>query len=766
MTCIRLLTTRYIFLGVTLVILPGFLAFAPACAASDSASWEVLYDASNLTNAAAPLPMGPTVLLNVAGLGPMLGVTITPDADGFLLQSADGKSWHWETGDTTLTSDSQVISLAMPGLQEGTALYLDPQAISELCRIPVTVDTSTKRVEFRRPDATASRETAQDALPDGWQSFTITKPKTDKKSAQFILSPKMASSNLPPDHDRLNIGLGIGYVQGADCGLEITSSGRLAGGDLSMSGVVTDGDLGTRLRSSHLMWLDREGGTGVEAGDMYSETWGLVQGIRYLWKTSGNHWPTVSLNLSTSRTDNPHPSLSYLDELKLGTALSLRAEIGTDKSQYMNFRYDGYPFQLFAFRRLLSQDLGKSEGVYGSLSLSRSVWVFYGTTSTTDQWDKTSVYKNVGVRLPLFRRWGLTLGQTQFQDDNTCTTSSSAGITVPLSGVMHLYLRYQRNSWDVDTLSGTLLNMHSSTDTLLTSLSLFASPKVHLDYQRNSVAQEGRTVYCEQLVTNYMLSPATTIQAISGFPNITDSDILRLRLDHRLKNDLSLTVDYGKLSPFQSKNDVFGKRGFMVMLRKTWPISVPARGGNVSGLVVDQLGQPVQSVSIRMGNYTAVSDKNGRYTFSVLPTGKYKIGIADDSVPADYKVETTAQEIKVERDSTQQVDFKLVPFGCILGRVYMDKDGDNSYDPGEGVSDIAVCANDRVTATDAEGRFAFFNLDPAHYTVRVAAEYLDKKYAVHGSASREVDLPPKGSITDAEFRLEYKKKPIIFAQLD
>ncbi len=763
MSITRAVTTRYLRLATILAILPGLLVLSHARVYA-STGWEVSYDGSDLTGPAMPIPVGTSVLLNIAGVGPMLGATVMPDSSGFTIQAADGVRWHWETGAASLTSDSRMISLAVPGIQEGVALYLDPQAISELCRIPVTIDASAKQVSFRRTQVAAPMEVQQAPLTDGWQAFTIAKPKAARQALSF-LSPKTISENLPSTHDRLNIGLGLGYVQGADYGLELTSSGRVGGGDLSLSLLTSSGELGTRVRSSHLLWLDKIGGTGVEAGDMYSETWGLVQGIRYMRK-AGNHWPTFSLNINTERTLNPEASISYLDEFKLLPGFTVRGEVGTDRSGYANVRLDGRPLQVFAFTRSLSHNLGNSQGIYGSLSLSKSISVFYGMTRSTDEFDRTTTYRNTGIRIPLMKRWGLVLGQTQYDGKTTSSKTQSAGLTVPLPGGVHLYLRYQKNSLDMEGFSGQLIDLHNDTDTLLTSLSLFASPKIHLDYQRNMLMQEGRTAYYEQMITNYTISPRATLQVISGFPNIVDPDIFRVRLDQRLSEDTSLVLDYGRLSPYQSRNDFFGKRGFMVMLRKTWPLSVPAKGGSISGVVTDHSGHPLPNIGVRMGTYTAVSDANGRYSFACTPTGKYHIGIPEESVPADYRVETNSQEIKVERDSKHTVDFKLVPYGCILGRVWMDGNGNNSYDPGEGVRDIPVAANNHVTATDKDGRFGFFNLEPGNYLVRIPIEYLDRKYAVHGSMMSNVDLQPKSSVTDMEFRIEFKKKPIIYATVD
>ena len=758
-------TIRHVLFAAFLVILPGFSGLTPAHASTTS-GWEISYDTTDLTVPASPLPIGNTVLLNLAGIGPMLGVIAVPDSKGFTIETTDGRRWRWETGDPSLSDGAMVIPLAVPAMQEGPTLYLDPRAISELSGAPVSVDASSKKIVFQRRQAAVSAQLAEAGLPDGWQSFTIAKPKTVGQGRQLMPATRATVANLPPSYDRLNVSAGLGYVQGADLGLELRGSGRLAGGSLNMLALVTNGELGTRLRNSHLMWLDKEGGRGIEAGDMYSETWGLVQGARYTWKAGRDRWPSVGVNLNTRHTENPAPFVSYADEFRLGNSLAIRGEIGTDWSRFASVRYGQSPLQVFAFERWLPRDLGMSQGVYGSLSLSKYVSLFYGITTSTDEMKRTRTYRNAGVRIPILRRCGLVLGQTEYEGDTMSSITRSAGITVPLTSRVHLYLRYQKNDLRLGTIAGSLLNIRSENDSLLTSLSLFASPRVHLDYQRSMLAQDGRTIYREQLVTNYALSPRTSVQAISGFPNIADTDILRLRVEHRLKDDLSLLVDYGRLSPFQSTSDVFGKRGFMVMMRKTWPLWVPAKGGTVEGTVFDQLGEPVRNVAVRMGKYTAVSDKDGRYTFASTPSGSYRVGVAEETVPADYKVETAVRDVAVARDSEERVDFRLVPLGSILGRVYADKNGNGAYDDGEGVSEVPILANDRATSTDKLGRFGFYNLDPGSYSIRIGTEYMDKRYVVVGPDRVEAVLQPKGSITNLEFRLDLRKKPIIFAAVE
>lgn len=745
-----------------LVIVLGFTSAVRA----GTDDWQVFYEENDLSAAAAPLPAGDGTLINVTNVGPILGITVIPEASSFVFQTSDGTRWIWESGSAVISSPGQQIPLTMPAIQQGLSLFIPPDVVAEMTHLALTEDKSTKRITFGRPGAVQYHSAAEDGIGDGWQAFTIAKPKVKQTQNQNEYRAGIASLVPPPKMDRLNLTLGVGHVQHADWGAELGASGRIAGGDLNFRASITNGDLGARVRNTYLNWIDREAGISYEAGDLYSESWGLVRGLRYSWRKASNRWPSLGLYLKTDRTDNPHNALCYSDDLTLTPDLRVRAEIATDKSSYASASYEKDGLGLFAYQRNLPDSFGKSEGAYTSIAILPRVSVFLGVNSSTNERGETYRSETMGLRLPLFDRCNLILDQSRRMNNRGVYKSNSVGVTVPVMRSMNLFVRYQRHTSDIDVFAGRFINVETSVNSLISSLTLFADPRVTLDYQMGVYSQSGARTHYEQLVTNMRLSPRTSLQTVSGFPNIADKNLLRLRLDHQLGNDISLVINYGRLSPYQSSDDITGKRGLSIMIHKKWPLSVPARGGTVEGVVVDQIGEPVESITIQLGQYSTVSDKDGHYSFEGVPSGAYKISISDKSIPADYKVENSGSEIKVVRDKKQSVDFTLVPLGCITGRVYLDKNGNNKFDPGEEVPDVAMYANDNVTSTGRDGRFGFYNLDPGQHTVRVAAELLDKKYTVQGPAAIEVKLEPRESITNLEFRLKEQKKPIIFMSMD
>lgn len=761
--------TKYFCRSFLLWLAISVCVVGSACSGADT--WRVQLDRSDLTDAAGPVPVGDRALVDATRLGPLLGVSVLPEDSDFILRGADGTLWKWNltTGFLSSEDEGKVIPLPTPGLQQGTSLFLDPEPLAELANLDLKIDESAKKITFSsRNGALASQQVILDeSIGDGWQSFTIPKPKSEKpqRYPSALSTAAVASAKPPPGRDRLDFRLGIGHVQHADWGMEISASGKAGGGNTNFWAMVTRGDEGLKLKNSHFSWIDWEAGRGFEGGDLYSESWGLVRGLRYTWDAGRRRWPSIGLYLKNERTENHEALVSYRDELQLGPDTWLRGELGSDESAFLTLRYGKEPFEIFAFGRHLPDKAGEGKGIFASYSFAPRLSVFYGHNSYTDSIRQRSTTQSFGVRLPLLEKYSLVLDQTEYDRTGSSQTSRSVGLTVPLADSINLYLRYQRSSSETDSIAGRLVNIRNTSSSMMTSLSLSATPEVHLSYQMSTYSSGGRSTNYEQLVTNYRISPRANLQMISGFPNIADTNLLRLRLDQQLGGGMSAIVDYGRLAPYQRAANVSGRRGFMVMLRKTWPLSVPARGGRIEGTVTDQLGQPAENIIVELGPYSTLTDKNGRYVLEGIPTGTYKIGIADESVPADYNVGSTAQEIKVKRGTREKINFTLVPLGSITGMVYLDKNKDGKYDEGEGVANIAVCANGLSTATTQEGHFGFYNLEAGHYTVRVAEEALDKQYVVNGNGAVEVDLQPKASVTGIELRIQRYEKPIRFASL-
>jgi len=727
-------------------------------------SCDVYYDTLKLTDAAMPIPRGSTVLVNVTNVGAFLGLTVIPDSGGYVLQAVDGHKWRLESSNTFLTSEGRMVLCSVPPILQGTSLFLPSDTIAEIAGLVLEVDSVEKRLIFRKPGAPVyGQPQPVESLADGWQAFTIVKSKPNITEAKPISNRQLPSAvRLPPNSDRLNVRVGLGHVQDVDWGIELGASGRLGGGQVDFLAWLTNFVGSTRLKNSHLSWLHRERGVGIEAGDMYAETWGLVRGVRYTWDAGDDTWPSIGVYAKTDKTNNTETLLSLRDTVSIGKDFRLRSELGSDESLYTNLIWRAGDIELMSFLRHLPERRGDNKGLYISFPFLGRGSAFYGASSLKNGDQNSSNYEVWGLRFPIVRNWDLTLQETEYTSEGVSTTSRSIGLFLPLNSQLYLLLRYQENAYENQFLSGELINVRRGVTSLLTSLSLFASPRLQLDYQLNRYSQGGQVGSYEQLITNYRLSPRTTVQLISGFPNISDANLLRTRVNHDLGDGFSLVVDYGRLSPYQSSDALFGKRGFTVLLRKTWPLSVPLQGATVRGVVRDQLGQPVESVAVGLGQYIAVTDKNGFYEFKCVPAGSYHIRVLDESIPADYKAKSSAQELSVGSHDKCTVDFTLIPLGCVSGSVFVDRNENGKYDQGEGVADVPVCVDQMATSTNKDGIFNFYNLEPGLYTVRVATEALDARYIVVSENKFEIEMKPKESVSGIQFRLGERKRPIVF----
>src|SRR5207245_10613400 len=84
---------------------------------------------------------------------------------------------------------------------------------------------------------------------NGWQAFSLEKPPEER---QQPATPKKGAGsrgqdrliNLPPEHETLNLGIGIGSVQGRDLGTEITAAGKFGVTEVGLNTLLTHGPRG------------------------------------------------------------------------------------------------------------------------------------------------------------------------------------------------------------------------------------------------------------------------------------------------------------------------------------------------------------------------------------------------------------------------------------------------------------------------------------------------------------------------------------------
>ena len=139
------------------------------------------------------------------------------------------------------------------------------------------------------------------------------------------------------------------------------------------------------------------------------------------------------------------------------------------------------------------------------------------------------------------------------------------------------------------------------------------------------------------------------------------------------------------------------------------------------------------------------TDKDGKYSFTKLPAGKYTVKVVKDGDLTDLEQtedpdatkDSTSGVVQVNHDnpSVENVNFGYVANNTIKGTVYRDDNRDktiNGDEPGlERVSVQLLDENGKVLQTldtDADGNYAFQHLPDGKYTVKVVRSSSIKDY--------------------------------------
>jgi hypothetical protein len=752
-------------------VLAGALAFCSS-AGPAQAAWRVWLGETEMTALAAPLDRGNMPEVNVVLLGPPLGLAPAIRGDELTLTGSGGKVWRVRNSDMWLESDSGGVPLSSPALIQGAAAYLPLAAVAEVAGLECKLDSANQRVDLS-PKQSQTQEGGDSAFgldsglsADGWQAFTV--KKTAQENAAQSAGPTDAlrppQEDLPPAHDHLQLGTGFGYAQGLDWGLELTGSGGFAGKQLDLGSLLTIGHRGLRLEEGRVSVRDDERKWNVEAGDVFSDIRGLARGLRWSRAAPDGHWRSLSLYLKSENVTRKlkRTVVAYGDRVRLAPGLYLGGEVDSSGARFVRVGLQSGGLSLMAYGRHASELDQGCQGAFFSLPVGRLL-ALYGGVSASGTGATGTDWRTLAVRVPLTRGVDLTLEHAGTSTLGSDQSYQSAMLTFPV-GPVRMITRYQIGN-SSGLMSG-LAPQESGGRDLTTSLVYFTNPKINFDYQVNAHWQEGseRDQY-EQLVSTYQLSERTQLQTVTAFPGLVDPERLRLRLNQKLRTNLSLLVDYGQLAPFQSDDVSNDRRGFRVMLRKEYFFATPSRGGEVSGRVVDEAGRPVTGVAVQLGPYRAVSGRDGRYRIRFIPSGSYHLALNEASIPANYRPGNGARDLIITSRSREQVDLMVIPLNAITGHIYEDRNGNGRYDPGEGIAGAVLHLDGFATATTTDGDFGFYNIEPGHYTVRLDPQRLPEGYRALGPAEIAVDLPADRPVTGVDFQVEKPAIPIILQGL-
>lgn len=196
------------------------------------------------------------------------------------------------------------------------------------------------------PKAAASPAQAVPAAAplEGWSTFQIKKTRAELTETARLADLTEAAIRTgpndvkpPPQRDVLRLSTGIGYLQGADWGGDVSAVGKINGMLTDVSAFITAGPLGFQSRSGHVSLFSPDGTWRGEGGDLYSDLRGLARGARVSWSDGPRWTPSISLYLQRQGSlSNATTVLAYRDRLQVLPRVRVGGEVTSDGAAFLH----------------------------------------------------------------------------------------------------------------------------------------------------------------------------------------------------------------------------------------------------------------------------------------------------------------------------------------------------------------------------------------------------------------------------------------------
>lgn len=632
--------------------------------------------------------------------------------------------------------------------------------------VPSGVPAVASVVERVPSGFTTSATSTSAAATPTWTTFILPKSpeqlaiERQQREHANPSSGRLPRSVLPPSRETLTTSAAIGYVQGADWGTELRAIGSFWGLRTDAHAFVTAGPAGLEWYNGWFALESPDTGWRLTAGDLFSDLGGASRGARMSWAGRGGRAPAVSLFLPNPRRGRSRPAVTYRDAVRLGRGMAVDGEAATDGEAFVRGEFSESRVAVqTSFRRATGRYAGRDWGWTAAYHLWRGVSVRGGGqySATTDGRGEGYTF---GGRIPLPGRIAVSVDQTTSHLNGTAHAGQSATIQFSVGRVRFLQ-RYGRGTYTT-LQAGRPASIERQR--LQTTTAFAPAPWASLQLQvANQWQPDGRLLQWQELASSFSVGRRTQLHAVMALPDVLDPSRLRVRLSQLLSRDFTLEVEYGRLGAFQSITRLdHGRARFRVMIRKSWDVATPAAGSLVRGRISDAVGGPVAGAVVHLGPYRMATDETGSYAFRHVPRGEYELSLDRSHLPADYLWAEQPRQIRTRRNSQSSEDFLLVALDTVRGYVYEDRNGNGNANEGEGVARVAVRLDDRVTATDEHGAYAFFNIAPGVHDVSVDPDRLPAGYALASPGTQHVELVTGQGIPPVEFQLKRVKKPTIF----
>lgn len=196
------------------------------------------------------------------------------------------------------------------------------------------------------------------------------------------------------------------------------------------------------------------------------------------------------------------------------------------------------------------------------------------------------------------------------------------------------------------------------------------------------------------------------------------------------------------------------------------PLKKVIQAGDLKGRVTRENGEAADGLVISFMNKTAVTNRNGEFSFKAVPTGRHLLFVDKSALAIDEIPEITDHfEIEILEDKVSEVNFKITKGAKFSGKFEVEETGIAVLQKGEvKLQNIIIelkSEQEQYRITTGEGgNFSFPLVRPGEWTFRIYTTSLPEGYDLEEPVTR-IQLQP-GENKNLSVLLKQKKRNIIF----
>jgi len=190
--------------------------------------------------------------------------------------------------------------------------------------------------------------------------------------------------------------------------------------------------------------------------------------------------------------------------------------------------------------------------------------------------------------------------------------------------------------------------------------------------------------------------------------------------------------------------------------------------GSINGRVAPLGGSLPAGVRIVLDDHRRIPvDATGRFTVKKVEQGSHRLRLDLTRVPAEWGAVVQEAEAIVRPGKPALVSFQVQRLASITGSVATLSPLPPDLAAVHPLNNLVISLKDsRRTTTDEEGHFHFDNLPAGTYIAELAETAVPDGFKPAGPTRWVLKVAPGGKVTDANFTLERKERPIIYTDLD